>query len=215
MSVQVNNTDNQLSIITNGVLDVYAVKTIKSVSRGVDVSGNSYIIINFIANDKNNSLRINLSEVTSPVTWTNDAAGAATAVSDIRGWLTEIIEVEISEANDSILVYGFDGVNNQPIAVDTNGELQVDVLSLPNPGYVRVTGALRPTDTSGDVNTVADTFFSVSVANVGALDGTILAGVTIKPGEVLSFSADALNNYFTSFAYNATGTEFLIIYVTE
>ena len=113
MSVQVNNTDNQLSIITNGVLDVYAVKTIKSVSRGVDVSGNSYIIINFIANDKNNSLRINLSEVTSPVTWTNDAAGAATAVSDIRDWLGEIIEVEINEANDSILIYGFDGVANQ------------------------------------------------------------------------------------------------------
>lgn len=216
MSVQVNNTDNQLSIITNGVLDVYAVKTIKSVSRGVDVSGNSYIIINFIANDKNNSLRINLSEVTSPVTWTNDAAGAATAVSDIRGWLSDIIEVEISEANDSILIYGFDGVNNQPIAVDTNGELQVDVLSLPNPGYVRVAGALRPVDTFGDVNSsAADIFFSVSVANVGANNGTVLTGITIKPGEVLSFSADALNNYFTSFAYNATGTEFLIIYVTE
>ena len=215
MSVQVNNTDNQLSIITNGVLDVYAVKTIKSVSRGVDVSGNSYIIINFIANDKNNSLRINLSEVTSPVTWTNDAAGAATAVSDIRGWLSEVIEVEISEANDSILVYGFDGVDNQPIAVDTNGELQVDVLSLPNFGYVRVTGALRPVNTSGDVNTVADTFFSVSVANVGASNGTILAGITIKPGEVLSFSADAINNYFNTFAYDASGTEFLITYVTE
>ena len=275
MSVQVNNTDNQLSIITNGVLDVYAVKTIKSVSRGVDASGNSYIIINFIANDKNNSLRINLSEVTSPVTWTNDAAGAATAVSDIRVWLGEVIEVEISEANDSILVYGFDGVNNQPIAVDTNGELQVDILTMPatfaedtahesgntgafvmgvrndlntpmtsadgdyspiavndtgavaiqdggnsitvdgGTGTLRVTGALRPVNTSGDVNTVADIFFSVSVANVGANNGTVLTGVTIKPGEVLSFSADALNNYFTSFAYNATGTEFLIIYVTE
>ena len=125
MSVQVNNTDNQLSIITNGVLDVYAVKTIKSVSRGVDASGNSYIIINFIANDKNNSLRINLSEVTSPVTWTNDAAGAATAVSDIRGWLSEVIEVEINEANDSILIYGFDGVDNQPISVTPTGEVNI------------------------------------------------------------------------------------------
>jgi hypothetical protein len=125
MSVQVNNTDNQLSIITNGVLDVYAVKTIKSVSRGVDVSGNSYIIINFIANDKNNSLRINLSEVTSPVTWTNDAAGAATAVSDIRDWLGEIIEVEINEANDSILIYGFDGVANQPVSVTPTGEVNI------------------------------------------------------------------------------------------
>ena len=297
MSVQVNNTDNQLSIITNGVLDVYAVKTIKSVGRGVDVSGNVYIVIYFISNDSNNPLRINLSEVTSPVTWTNDAAGAATAVSDIRVWLSEVIEVEISEANDSILVYGFDGVNNQPILVapsgaiaiqDNGGSITVDgsvsitgeveiinavgspipvTIVAPVPviqvnldaaddqvgvyGYIngasgspfplnvnatgqvaiqdggnsitvdggtgtlRVAGALRPTNTSGDVNTVADTFFSVSVANVGASNGTILAGVTIKPGEVLSFSADAINNYFNTFAYDASVTEFLITYVTE
>lgn len=231
MSVQVNNTGNQLSIITNGVLDVYAVKTIKSVSRGVDASGNSYIIINFIANDKNNSLRINLSEVTSPVTWTNDAVGAATAVSDIRGWLSEVIEVEISEANDSILVYGFDGTVNRKIKTDTNGELQVDILSLPNEGQqtmansisvalasnqlgiARTTGLLRPTG-SGNVNSVAANFFSVSVANVGAADGDILGGTNnIKPGEVLNFSADAINNFFTSFAYDATGTEFIIIFV--
>lgn len=233
MSVQVNNTDNQLSIITNGVLDVYAVKTIKSVSRGVDASGNSYIIINFIANDKNNSLRINLSEVTSPVTWTNDAVGAATAVSDIRGWLSEVIEVEISEANDSILVYGFDGTVNRKIKTDTNGELQVDILSLPNEGQqtmansisvalasdqlgiARTTGIIRPTG-AGNVNTVpaSGRFFSVSVANVGAANGSLLGVAnSIKPGEVLNFSADAVNNYFTTFAYDATGTEFIIIFV--
>jgi len=215
MSIIVNNTDNQLNINNNGVLDVYAVRSIKSVSRGVDATGNYYIAINFISNDKNNSLRIYLSEVSSPVTWTNDLTGANAALADIRNWLSDIIEVQISEANDSILVYGWDGTTNRKIKTDANGELQVDVLSLPNPGYVRVPGALRPTNTSGDVNTVADTFFSVSVANVGASNGTILAGVTIKPGEVLNFSADAVNNYFTSFPYNATGTEFVIIYVTD
>jgi hypothetical protein len=215
MSIIVNNTDNQLNINNNGVLDVYAVRSIKSVSRGVDATGNYYIAINFISNDKNNSLRIYLSEVSSPVTWTNDLTGANAALADIRNWLSDIIEVQISEANDSILVYGWDGTTNRKIKTDANGELQVDVLSLPNPGYVRVPGALRPTNTSGDVNTVADNFFSVSVANVGASNGTVLAGVTIKPGEVLNFSADAVNNYFTSFPYNATGTEFVIIYVTD
>jgi hypothetical protein len=112
MSIIVNNTDNQLNININGVLDVYNVKTIKSVSRGVDASGNYYIAINFIANDKNNSLRINLSEVSSPVTWTNDVTGANAAIADIRNWLSEIVEVQISEANDSILVYGWDGTTN-------------------------------------------------------------------------------------------------------
>ena len=343
MSIIVNNTDNQLNINNNGVLDVYAVRSIKSVSRAVDASGNYYIAINFIANDKNNSLRIYLSEVSSPVTWTNDLAGANAALADIRDWLSETIDVVISEANDSILVYGYDAVGgtNEPISVDgngqvninlhdgtgtpitstaiggdtgvdvniiggvtlevnldaandqvgiygytntadpstytgvkvnANGELQVHVLTMPTiysedsahssgstgsfilgvrndsnaamtsangdyspiavnsagavaiqdggnsitvdggTGLLRTTGMLRPTG-SGNVNTAAATFYSVSVANVGSANGTVLSAVTIKPGEVLNFSADAINNYFNSFAYNATGTEFIIIYV--
>lgn len=236
MSIQVNNTDNQLNIIVNGVLDVYNVKTIKSVSRAVDASGNHYMSINFIANDKNNSVRIPLSEVTSPVTWTNDTAGAIAAVEDIRDWLSEVIEVEISEANDSILVYGWDGTTNRKIKTDANGELQVDILSLPNEGQqtmansisvalasdqlgiARTTGIIRPTGPSavGNVNTVPPSgrFFSVSVANVGSANGSLLGVAnSIKPGEVLNFSADAVNNYFTTFAYDATGTEFIIIFV--
>ena len=231
MSIIVNNTDNQLNINNNGVLDVYAVRSIKSVSRAVDAFGNYYIAINFIANDKNNSLRIYLNEVSSPVTWTNDLTGANAALADIRDWLSEIIEVQISEANDSILVYGWDGTTNRKIKTDANGELQVDILSLPNEGQqtmansisvalasnqsgaARTTNILRPTG-SGNVNSVAATFYSVSVANVGAANGDVLGGTdNIKPGEVLNFSADAVNNYFTSFAYDATGTEFIIIYV--
>jgi hypothetical protein len=231
MSIIVNNTDNQLNINNNGVLDVYAVRSIKSVSRAVDASGNYYIAINFIANDKNNSLRIYLSDVSSPVTWTNDLTGANAALADIRDWLAEIVEVQISEANDSILVYGWDGTTNRKIKTDANGELQVDILSLPNEGQQtmansisvalasnqtgasRTTNILRPTG-SGNVNSVAATFYSVSVANVGAANGDVLGGTdNIKPGEVLNFSADAVNNYFTSFAYDATGTEFIIIYV--
>jgi len=131
MSIQVNNTDNQLNIIVNGVLDVYNVKTIKSVSRAIDVNGNYYISINFIANDKNNSVRIPLYEVTSPVGWTNDTTGAIAAVEDIRDWLSEVVEVQISEANDSILVYGWDGTTNRKIKTDANGELQVDILTTP------------------------------------------------------------------------------------
>jgi hypothetical protein len=293
MSIIVNNTDNQLNINNNGVLDVYAVRSIKSVSKAVDASGNYYIAINFIANDKNNSLRINLKDVSSPVSWTNDLTGANAALADIRDWLSEVIEVEISEANDSILVYGFDGTNNQPIKTDTNGVLAIqdnggsitvdgtvslsagslsalESITVQNPGgasavniqdggnsitvdgtvaatqsgtwsvgvtnaagasavniqdggnsitvdggtgLLRTTGMIRPTG-SGNVNTASATFYSVSVANVGAANGTVLASLTtIKPGEVLNFSADAINNYFNSFAYNATGTEFIIIYV--
>lgn len=276
MSIIVNNTDNQLNINNNGVLDVYNVKTIKSVSRGVDASGNYYIAINFIANDKNNSLRINLSEVSSPVTWTNDVTGANAAIADIRDWLSETIDVNLDAANDQVGIYGYtntaDPSTYTGVKVNANGELQVHVLTMPTiysedsahssgstgsfilgvrndsnaamtsangdyspiavnsagavaiqdggnsitvdggTGLLRTTGMLRPTG-SGNVNTAAATFYSVSVANVGSANGTVLSAVTIKPGEVLNFSADAINNYFNSFAYDATGTEFIIIYV--
>jgi hypothetical protein len=128
MSVQVNNTDNQLNIITNGVLDVYNVKTIKSVSRAVDASGNHYIALNFIANDKNNSVRIPLNLVTSPVGWTNDTAGAIAAVEDIRDWLSEVIDVDIDAANDSIGIYGYNGSTPTPVFVNANGQVAVQGL---------------------------------------------------------------------------------------
>jgi hypothetical protein len=104
---------------------------------------------------------------------------------------------------------GVNAVNIQ----DGNNSITVDG----GTGLARTPGVLRPTGVTaiGNVNTVAPAgFFSVSVANVGAANGTVLASLTtIKPGEVLNFSADAINNYFTSFAYDATGTEFIIIYV--
>lgn len=55
--------------------------------------------------------------------------------------------------------------------------------------------------------------YDVSVANVGLTDGTVL-GTTIKKGEILNFNAGSLNNYYPagSFSYDATGTEFMIIY---
>jgi hypothetical protein len=80
-------------------------------------------------------------------------------------------------------------------------------------GVSRTPGIIRPSNTSGNLNTVVATFYSVSVANVGLVDGTVL-GAVIRPGEILNFSADALNNFFSSFAYDATGTEFIITYVS-
>jgi len=75
----------------------------------------------------------------------------------------------------------------------------------------RTAGIIRPTG-AGNLNTVAAQFYSVSVANTGLTDGTVL-GVAIRPGEILNFAADSLNNYFTSFAYDATGTDFVITFI--
>ena len=39
---------------------------------------------------------------------------------------------DLDNTQDDILVYGFDGVNNQPVSVDATGNLQVDILSIPS-----------------------------------------------------------------------------------
>jgi hypothetical protein len=107
--------------------------------------------------------------------------------------------------------------NNFPYQLKVLKGLQALIEDLENieintTGVQRTPGIIRPVNTSGNINSLSAKFYSVSVANVGTADGTIL-GVIIKPGEVLNFSADALNNFFTSFAYDSTGTEFVIIYV--
>jgi hypothetical protein len=86
----------------------------------------------------------------------------------------------------------------QVVETNTTGVARV-------PNLLRVTG---PTDLSGFAP-----LYSVSVANVGSADGTVLGGI-LKPGEIVNFSADALNNFFSSFVVDATGTEFIITFIS-
>jgi len=73
----------------------------------------------------------------------------------------------------------------------------------------KVTNVVR-TSTTG---TIAAGAFSASFGNVGAANGTV-KGVTIKPGETINFDAGAMNNTLDAIAYNGTGTELLIIYIS-
>jgi len=105
--------------------------------------------------------------------------------------------------------------SNTDLATETTlYQVQVNTAAIEvnTSGVERTPGIIRPNNVSGNVGALQDAFYSVSVANVGLSNGTVL-GAIIKPGEILNFSADALNNYFTSFAYNATGTEFIITYI--
>ena len=132
------------------------------------------------------------------------------------------LEVNLDAANDQVGIYGYvNGASGSPVPLNVNASGQVAIQDGGNSitvdggtGLLRTTGLIRPSGTSGNLNTVAAQFYSVSVANVGAANGSVLGvAANIKPGEVLNFSADAINNYFNSFAYDATGTEFIIIYV--
>lgn len=154
---------------------------------------------------------------------TNGTGASAVNIQDGGNSITvDALNLDIRDLThliDTIKIYGSNNAN--PVftdiagnigITDNNGSITVDG----GTGILRTTGILRPIGgPASNVNVVAPGgFYSVSVANVGSSNGSILGGVAnIKPGEVLNFSADAINNYFNSFAYDATGTEFIIIYV--
>jgi hypothetical protein len=55
--------------------------------------------------------------------------------------------------------------------------------------------------------------YSFSIANVGAADG-IIFGVTIPAGMTVNFDGGALNNTLGSISFDATGTRFIITYLS-
>ena len=103
------------------------------------------------------------------------------------------------------------GPNNTKALVTGQQELLVKVNSIPagalsTAGVAKVTTIARPT-TSG---TIAAGTSAVSIANVGAANGTVKT-IALKPGETVNFDGGAINNTIDAIAYDATGTEFLII----
>jgi hypothetical protein len=76
-------------------------------------------------------------------------------------------------------------------------------------GASRITNISRPT-TAGSI---AAGTYSASISNVGTANGTVKA-TTLKPGETVNFDAGAINNTLDAIDYDATGTEFLIIFIS-
>jgi hypothetical protein len=183
MSIKLGNQDNQLNIETNGVLDVYNFDVIKSVSRAVDASGDNYISINFIANDKNNSLRIPLKEVVTPPTWTNDTAGAIQAVGDIRLWMDDVVSAIITS----------------PLGQQASADGVSTTLSAEQANVMINVGLDRYTGTNGDTSGVA--VLSISFASVGtanalvSVDGGMIYK-TLAPGETLNLDAGGIMNFY-------------------
>lgn len=62
------------------------------------------------------------------------------------------------------------------------------------------------------VGTVPANTYSLSIANVGNAAGSV-GGVSVPAGVVINYNAE-LNNTLTGIAYNATGTTFLITYIS-
>ncbi len=101
------------------------------------------------------------------------------------------VEVDLDAADDSVLVYGFDGASNQKIATDSSGNLQVDVLSsaLPSGAATESTLSSIDTDTTTivakvtDIETNTDSLATITNTTVGAdtgLDVNVIGGINVE-----------------------------------
>lgn len=147
-----------------------------------------------------------LKDVTNQLGWTNSLDGANQAIEDLSSWMSIFAsglatEATLQEVNAGIpaSLGQKNEANSMPVTIASN---QNNGNTTPN--FIRVTGS----------GSIASTTISFSVANVGVADGIFL-GSTIKVGEVLNFSAGPFRTYVSGSAtYDATGTEFIIIYNT-
>jgi hypothetical protein len=90
----VTNTNGQLKLTYSNLVEYYEFPTFKSISSAFDtVRGNYYVSINFIANDKNNSLRLYLVDIDNQGSWTDDSVGAQNAVETISAWANKTFNV--------------------------------------------------------------------------------------------------------------------------
>ena len=205
MSIRVSNTNNQLNIKINDILDVYNFDVIKSVSRGLDTNGNYYIAINFIANDKNNSLRIPLKDVILPVTWTNDLTGADNAIADIRLWMDDVVSATITSPLGQQA--SADGVST------TLSDEQANVLI--SPQFRRFTNS--DSDLSGFPILLSVSFASVGTANARISTDGGLNYTDLAPGETLNLDAGGIMNYYdgSNFYFDTTtnaGSSLIVAY---
>jgi hypothetical protein len=104
MNIQVSNTDGHLRVVQNGRVRFYNIKSIKSVDSLYDTNNDYYLVINFIANDKENALNIYLKDITNQATWTNTSAGAEVAKGVISGWMqdTTIVSGTVSLSTSTL-----------------------------------------------------------------------------------------------------------------
>lgn len=110
-------TDNGGSLTVDGTVAVSNFPAIQTVA--IDQTGTN--------ND------VDATIVNTPSVNLNDGAGNAINSTggaldvNIAGGVT--LDVNLDNANDDVLIYGFDGAANQAITTDVNGHLQIDILS--------------------------------------------------------------------------------------
>ena len=121
--------------------------------------------------------------------------------------------VHIADGGGSITVDGTVAISSLPNEGQQTMANSISVaLASDQAGVQRTPTFLRPTGTSG---TIAAGRYSVSFASVGTANATV-GGITLKPGESISFDAGAINNTLAAITYSTTtaGAELIIISIS-
>ena len=172
-----------------------------------------------ISNDVGNPIPVNgtvgVTQTTSPWVVSGTVTATPTGTQDVN--IISTIALPVTDNGGSLTVDGtvaatqsgtwninnVSGTISLPTGAATETTLNAVDTKLSSvvvtPSLIRATGA----------GTISAGAYSFSVANVGLLNG-ILLGVSIKPGEIISFDAGSLNNTYGAVSYDGTGTELLI-----
>lgn len=96
------------------------------------------------------------------------------------------LSVDISEAEDSILIYGNDGTNNQPIKTDSSGAVDVSgaTVTVTDDGSFNVDAVLADVNTGGAQTN--NLLIDIAAQSTGALD---VSGATVTVTDNGSFAA--------------------------
>jgi hypothetical protein len=93
--IQVTSTNNQLKVVTNGLVEYYSYEDIKSFSpfhekkfiTGQTPTTSYVVVVNFINENKNSPLKLRLSQIDNQATWVNTPAGLDIAIGDLSGFM--------------------------------------------------------------------------------------------------------------------------------
>lgn len=159
----------------------------------------------------------NLTTIES-VTWEKDALGYVVKITFVadHGCASEALFIPLRDVSNmpswtdnvaganqavtDILGWITSGTSTPPVLGDILTLLQAQVRT---PEIISVTGA----------GTTPSNVFSISIANVGNADG-LVDGVALPAGVSINYDGGGINNTVDAISYNATGTVFIITYLS-
>jgi hypothetical protein len=141
--------------------------------------------------------------------------GFKIATDDVAGVHFQKVKIDIGGDGLSVIL---DNANPLPVSIRnaslpvtgplTNTELRAAAIPVSETVSSRIATLVR----SSIVGTIAVNARNASIYNAGNANGTVL-GAILKPGEAIDFDAGGQKDILGVIAYDATGTEFLVLRV--